>query len=158
MHSNEFSIACLVPANADDVNALGNLFHRYWTEDIGVPPGFDEGKYLASVQKRASEPGRWCLLAKDRASEPTGFSWFKIDQDERVGWGYILEFYVRPENRRQGLGRQLFEQSCKLLADSGVRQAWLTSDPSAEVFWLKCGFQFTGEAGDNGHKIMIAML
>jgi len=31
-----------------------------------------------------------------------------IDQEERPGWKYILEFYVIPPLRRQGLGRRLF--------------------------------------------------
>ena len=154
MLSNEFSITRVDAANPCDVSGLGSLLHPYW-EEIGVPPGFDEAKYLASVVRRMNEPGRWCLIARDGAGEPVGFSWFKIDRDERVGWGYIMEFYVRPERRKRGLGRCLFEESCKLLVDSGVEQAWLTSSPAAEIFWQKCGFQFTGEIGENSKNIMI---
>lgn len=158
MLNNEFDVVCLNPSNADDVRGFRSLLRPHFDEVGGLSPRYDEGKYVASVLKRMLEPGRWCLLAKNCANETTGFSWFKIDRDERVGWGFILEFYVRPDSRRKGLGRHLVEQSCKLLADSGVRQVWLSSNPPAEVFWQKCGFQFTGEIAENGKRIMMITL
>lgn len=44
-----------------------------------------------------------------------GFLYGKIDQEEhkgfiKPGYGYIMEFYVKPEYRRMGYGRMMFRR------------------------------------------------
>ncbi|RLF93439.1 hypothetical protein DRN45_05410 [Thermococci archaeon] len=34
---------------------------------------------------------------------------------ERPGWGFILEFYIVPDKRRQGWGRRLFNYVVNIL-------------------------------------------
>jgi GNAT superfamily N-acetyltransferase len=157
MLSDEFDVFILWPSNMHNLCGLSSLFLPYFRE-IDSLADFDEAKYLASVLKRIHEPGRWLLFAQSKTGKPSGFSFFKIDRDERIGWGYIMEFYVRPEYRRQGLGRKLNEESCRLLSNSGVQKVWLTTCIPAESFWENCGFQFTGEVHENGKRTMAKIL
>jgi GNAT superfamily N-acetyltransferase len=152
-----FDVVRLDLGNADDVNALTSLLHAY-NREIGTPPGFDESKYLASVMKRMREPERWFFLARSPAKEPAGFSYFKIDREECTGWGYVLEFFVRPEHRLKGLGRHLLRRSCCVLAGAGVRKVWLTSNPGARRFWQACGFVSTGSIHGNSQEILVRTL
>jgi len=31
----------------------------------------------------------------------------KVDTTDRPSWGWMMEFYIRPEHRRRGYGRRL---------------------------------------------------
>ncbi len=154
MLSNEFDVVCLSPSDPREVDGFASLLSPYFKE-IDPLEDFDETRYLASVLRRLPEPGRWCLFARTRTAEPAGFSYFKIDRNERIGLGCILELYVRPQSRRQGLGRRLVEQSCRLLADAGIQQVWLTCCDDAGAFWQRCGFRSTGEICRNGLPVMV---
>lgn len=159
MVHNEFNLDCLDLTDADAITGMRSLFHQYHAE-IGTPPGFDENKYIESVLRRLrQEPDcRWFLMARDSTGAPAGFCFFKIDKDERQGWGYIMEFFVLPGNRRKGLGRLLLQLSLKRMGESGVKQVWLSSAFLAEAFWQACGFDFTGETYENGKKVMTRAL
>lgn len=75
-----------------------------------------------------------------------GFLYGKIDHTEhkgfiKPGYGYIMEFYVKPEYRRQGYGRAMFFHLEKLFAHNGVKRMYLTSDPITGIpFWKSMGF------------------
>jgi len=73
-----------------------------------------------------------------------GFSIYQIDHPEsdwckRPGWGFIREFYIRPESRRKGLGHAMAAHVVAALKDMGTAQVYLTSD-NAVAFWQHCGF------------------
>ncbi|MGB9760574.1 MAG: GNAT family N-acetyltransferase [Thermoproteota archaeon] len=53
-------------------------------------------------------------------NEPAGFAHFKINRDERLSWGFILEFYIVPAKRRMGLGRKFFDVIADILQAKGV--------------------------------------
>jgi len=74
----------------------------------------------------------------------TGFVIYQIDEPEsdwckRPGWGFIREFYIRPESRRKGLGHAMAAHVVAALKDMGTAQVYLTSD-NAVAFWQHCGF------------------
>lgn len=151
---NRFCIELIVLTYDRSRAEFEELFRQYHRE-IGVDPGVNEEKFLASVLRWLREPERWLLMARDHSDRPCGFSYFKVDRDDRPGWGYILEFFVRPEHRKKGLGRRLCDQSCSTLREVGVRLIWLTSNSHAEEFWRKCGFNFNGETGQNEQRVMV---
>ena len=89
-----------------------------------------------------------------------GFLYGKIDHPDhkgyiRVGDGYIMEFYVLPEDRRKGYGRRMYARLEGLLREDGAKGFYLTADPvTGRPFWLSMGYLPTGERSpDNGVEI-----
>lgn len=112
--------------------------------------------FLRSMLSRQGELDRWLTLFM-WGNECVGFAHFKVDRDEKPGWGYILEYYVVPRRRRQGLGKRYLSLVLNVLRIAGCRNVWLTSHPMAEAFWGACGFTGTGEL-ERGKKIMARSL
>jgi GNAT superfamily N-acetyltransferase len=117
------------------------------------------GKFIQSIIEKLREPDRWLLLLKHK-NEYSGFAHFKIDKEERRGWGFILEFYIVPNKRRMGLGRRFFSFITDILRSEGVKDVWLLcNSPVAESFWRSLRFKVTGELDkETGHKIMAKSL
>ena len=82
---------------------------------------------------------------------PIGFLYGKIDHEEhkgfiKPGYGYIMEFYVKPEYRRKGYGKMMFRRLERLLRIDGAERMYLTADPvTGKPFWEALGFQNTME-------------
>lgn len=80
-----------------------------------------------------------------------GFLYGKVDHKGHKGfikpeYGYIMEFYVKPEYRRKGYGRAMFERFESLFAKHGTYKMYLTADPvTGEPFWKAMGFKATGD-------------
>ena len=88
------------------------------------------------------------------------FLYGKIDHPDhksyiKVGYGYIMEFYVLPEFRRKGYGKQMYSHLENLLIIDGAKGLYLTSDPiTGKPFWLACGYKSTGEySSENNQEI-----
>lgn len=82
------------------------------------------------------------LCLADNAA--AGFAIYQIDAPEsdwckRPGWGFIREFYIRPESRGKGFGRAMAAHAVAALKDMGTAQVYLISDDAA-AFWQRCGF------------------
>ena len=79
---------------------------------------------------------------------PIGFLYGKVDHENhtRSGFGYIMEFYIKPELRRSGYGRAMFQRLEQLFSDDGVKMMYLTADPvTGKPFWEAIGFVNTME-------------
>lgn len=80
-----------------------------------------------------------------------GFLYCKTDRKHhkgfiKPGYGYIMEFYVKPEYRRLGFGTAMFEHIEFLFALHEVKNMWLTADPVTGIpFWKTIGFESSGE-------------
>jgi GNAT superfamily N-acetyltransferase len=80
-----------------------------------------------------------------------GFHYCKVDHIGHKGfikpeYGYIMEFYVKPEFRRQGYGRMIFNREEALFASHGVKRMYLNADPVTGLpFWIAVGFVGSGE-------------
>lgn len=80
-----------------------------------------------------------------------GFLYGKIDRPEhngfiKVGYGYIMEFFVLPEHRRNGYGKEMFLHLEKLFKQDGAKRMYLTSASiTGNPFWESLGFVNTGE-------------
>lgn len=87
-----------------------------------------------------------------------GFLYGKIDHSEhrgyiKVGYGYIMEFYVIPEYRRMGYGKQTYAHLEELLKNDGAKRLYLTSDPvTGKPFWKSLGFVCTGEKSPENNQ------
>ena len=82
---------------------------------------------------------------------PIGFLYGRVDHENhkenvRLGYGYIMEYYVKPELRRKGYGKAMLEHLEQLFYDDGVKMMYLTADPvTGKPFWEKMGFVNTLE-------------
>lgn len=84
------------------------------------------------IEKQFDSAG--CLRLCYSESSVIGFLYGKIDQPDdkgfkKPGFGYIMEFYVLPEHRRNGYGRQMFSHLEDYFKANRVKQMYLTADP-----------------------------
>lgn len=87
-----------------------------------------------------------------------GFLYGKIDRPEhrgfiKVGYGYIMEFFVLPDYRRKGYGKRMYEHLENLLKADGAKKLYLTSDPvTGKPFWEALGFTYTSEKSPENNQ------
>lgn len=107
-------------------------------------------KFIASIVSMSEDKDRFvelCYLGEDLI----GFAYGKIDREGHrgyvhPGWGYVMEFYVKSEYRRNGYGRENYKHRENIFKTNGVSNIWLTADPVAgEPFWSAIGFTNSGE-------------
>ena len=51
-----------------------------------------------------------------------GYTWFKIDNDERVGSCWLYDIYVKENFRRQGIATKLFDHMENYLKEKNIKQ------------------------------------
>lgn len=91
-----------------------------------------------------------------------GFAFYAVDLGGikniiEPGFGYIMEFYVLPQYRRQGYGKKIFEHIEKTFFSHGTKCMYLTPQKvSGEPFWSSLGFMDSGKIDpDNQMPIYI---
>lgn len=114
------------------------------------PPEKTIKRFISSIADMSENTDRFvelCYLDKVLI----GFAYGKIDREEhrgyvRPGWGYVMEFYVKPEYRRNGYGKEIYKHLENTFKSNGVSNIWLTADPiTGEPFWNAVGFTNSGE-------------
>lgn len=133
---------------------LENIMLPYCRElDLNVSREISEEtlkKFIASIVSMSEDKDRFvelCYLDE----ELIGFAYGKIDREEHRGyvrpdWGYVMEFYVKPEYRRKGYGKEIYKHLENLFKSNGISNIWLTADPvTGEPFWSAVGFTNSGE-------------
>lgn len=97
--------------------------------------------------------------------QPIGFYHAKVDHLGHKGYikpeyGFIMEFYIIPEQRRKGLGCFMYQRMISHLMNHGVKKIYLTTDPvTGKPFWEKLGFISNGEMSpDNDQEILEAKI
>ncbi len=107
-------------------------------------------KWMASIIRLQGEKDRILDLCY-ADGEPIGLLYGRVDKETEMGcfrenWGYVMEFYVKPEYRRKGIGREMFERMREWYGKRGVLGYYLTADPiTGEPFWEALGFKRTRE-------------
>jgi len=127
---------------------------REYVKELDAHDGGDTSaildKWIESIIRMQGDSDRHlelCYIGDDLI----GFLYEKVDHPEhrgykKIGYGYIMEFYVKPEYRRCGYGRTMFERLQKLFRLDGADRMYLTSDPvTGKPFWESMGFARTGE-------------
>ncbi|EQB86800.1 GNAT superfamily N-acetyltransferase [Clostridium punense] len=138
------------PDSCMDFMRLGYEYMREVASDCSLQI---HEKFLNSILNKQGENNRWLALLKvDNVS--VGFIHAKIDKDERVDWGYIMEFYIDPSYRRNGLGTHLYNFAKQKFIFCGVKNLWLTANKiTGEPFWFSIGFKDTGKL-ENELKVL----
>ena len=107
-------------------------------------------KFIASIVNISEDKDRFVELCYI-GEYLIGFAYGKIDREDhrgyvRPGWGYVMEFYVKPEYRRIGYGGEIYKHLEAMFKSNGVSNIWLTADPiTGEPFWSAVGFTNSGE-------------
>lgn len=134
---------------------LASAFLKMGEDYMSSEPPELRGRFLRSMVDLQAEEERWLYLLRVDSGF-IGFVHMKVDTSDRPGWGWMMEFYIRPEHRRRGHGRKLYERSEGILVDRGIRDIWLTSNPEAISFWRAVGYTETGEKAEfNDYQVMV---
>jgi GNAT superfamily N-acetyltransferase len=136
---------------SDPLAPVFRMFAESYLNEIGESE-LGEGSIEETVLLQ-KEPRRWLFIA-EVDGEYAGFVHAKIDDDDRPGWGYVIEFYIAPKFRRHGLGHVMWEHIHATLLASGVKLIWLSAVKKAEKFWGEQGFVETGLV-EYGEKILM---
>ena len=93
---------------------------------------------------------------------PVGIAMFAIDTGTvygllEAGYGTVMGFFIKPEHRRKGLGREFFCHIEEILRKDGAPKIYLTPDGvTGEPFWKAVGFTDSGKIDpDNKMPIYI---
>lgn len=89
-----------------------------------------------------------------------GFLYGKIDHVGHLGYiqpeqGYIMEFYVVPDERRKGYGKQMAQRIEALFAGHGAVRMYLTSSETGKAFWHAMGFEPTGRIMPHNGQVIL---
>lgn len=116
-------------------------------------------KWTNRIIERQSEYG-WHLNLCYSDGTVAGFLFGRIDIPEdkgftKAGLGCIVEFYVIPEFRGKGCGREMFLYLQAMFRKDGAKKIYLAADPvTGRPFWEAMGFIRTGEiSSENGQAI-----
>lgn len=92
--------------------------------------------------------------------EIIGLTMFAIDLGTvygllEKGYGTIMGFYIKPEYRRQGYGREMFLHIENVLKRDGAPKIYLTPDGvTGEPFWTALGFENSGNLDPDNKKFI----
>lgn len=122
---------------------------------FGTDEGFaDEGEYLDWVKARSSEfPDGFVIVWEDEI--PIGQIELTIREYEGKTIGYINLYYLIPEKRGLGLGKELHEYALKLFRIHGVSEYHLRVSPTNQYalsFYYKNGMKKIGS--EHGGKVI----
>ncbi|MDD5190706.1 MAG: GNAT family N-acetyltransferase, partial [Dehalococcoidales bacterium] len=63
-----------------------------------------------------------------------------------LGYGFIMGYYISPNYRRRGFGREMFAHILQVFRAHGAEFIYLSPDPvTGEPFWSAMGFKNTGK-------------
>lgn len=116
-------------------------------------------KWTDRIIEKQSEHGKYLNLCYSDGTV-VGFLFGRIDPPDDKGFfkegrGCVVEFYVLPEHRRKGYGKEMFLHLQDMFRHDGAKAIYLTADPiTGKPFWEALGFIGTGEISpENGQEI-----
>ena len=137
------------------------MFLEYFIVDIGVK--YDKEKLRENLIKKTIlkqyEEGLIFIDMVKNQGDLLGFIIYQIDREEsdwkeRLGDGFIREFYIKREFRKQGLGSRLLNHAEQKLKDMGAREVYLTSkeDEGVKAFYQRNGYNTDHSRSSNGNE------
>lgn len=143
-----------------------NLASKMWIDfnhEIDLHDGITEtdDEILADLRRRIAIQGNRSDMHFEvtfLGSEIIGISMFAIDLGTvygllEKGYGTIMGFYIKPEYRRKGYGKEMYEHIETLLKHDGAPKIYLTPDGvTGEPFWTALGFENSGKIDPDNEK------
>ena len=149
----------IIDYNRDKHPQFVDMLVAYFDElQSDIPEHIARGRLLDLIHTLQKQSIVHIGLCMDK-QEPIGFTIYQIDCPEsdwckRPGWGFIREFYISPEHRNKGYGRQLAAYSEAELQRLGAKQLYVTAE-NCIVFWERCGYVNTHTRCSNDLFIMV---
>ena len=150
----QLKFLCVTQDNSQlcaDFSALMFPYSEELDEDLDEKlPAEILQKWIDSILRMQGDSDRHLELCYD-GDALIGFLYGKVDHPEhrgyiKPGYGYIMEFYVRPEYRRKGYGTKLYQRMEELFRNDGTSRLYLTTGTKTGIpFWRAMGFSPTGE-------------
>lgn len=109
------------------------------------------------IRIQGTQYGMHFELCYQENGELAGFAFYAVDHGGiegilEAGLGYIMEYYVRPEYRRQGYASMMYEHVETTLKQDGVQKLYLTPDSTNGVpFWREMGYEDCGKIDPDNH-------
>ena len=140
--------------NAENCKVFESLMYEYIDEmnehsERPLPKEFQQ-KWINSIIAMQGSTDRHLELCYV-GEMPIGFLYGKIDHEDhkgfiKPGYGYIMEFYVKPDHRRKGYGKMIFKRLERLFHIDSAEMMYLTADPvTGKPFWEAMGFNNINE-------------
>jgi len=120
-----------------------DTFHRALVHGSDTPPE----QFMDFVTRRLGDETMLLLLGLV-GDTPVGYglAFDVVEHPFMPEWqrsGYITQFFVTPEYRRQGVGQMMFDHIVQWLASRDVTEVLLNvsvDNPAGDLFWRKQGF------------------
>ncbi|SJZ74340.1 GNAT family N-acetyltransferase [Consotaella salsifontis] len=144
------------PMRADEFPAYLSYFIADYAAEIAANFGLSaEASSIKASEEIAAnlpdgvstpEASLICLtLADDAREQLVGYLWYSAKSDDRSA--FVYDFYIRPEYRGQGLGRQALALLETELTQAGIEQIRLrvaADNDGAKRLYENTGFRVTG--------------
>lgn len=138
-----------------------NMFLDYFIIDYGVK--YDSDKLRESLVNKTIikqfEAGIILIDIIKENNNTLGFIIYQIDKEnsdwkERLGSGFIREFYIKKEFRQKGLGSMLLNNAELNLKKLGAKEVYLTSSEKVYVkkFYESNGYKPCQKRAKNGEE------
>ncbi|MDD4493763.1 MAG: GNAT family N-acetyltransferase [Eubacteriales bacterium] len=161
---NEFRFIQVQQDNSQHYEVFKNLMFPYNREldenKLGSEPTSDEFilKFTQSCINMQGTHDRHLELAFVD-NEPIGFLYGKVDHEhhrghKKIGYGYVMEFYIKPEHRRKGYGRIMLRRLEQHFSGHGIKRMYLNTGASGEAFWKAMGFKPTDEIQPHNNMLI----
>ena len=120
-----------------------------------------EGEIITDLKRRIAIQGKRADMQFELVylgEEPVGIAMFAIDLGTvygllEKGYGTTMGFYIRPEYRGKGYGRQLWEHAEAVLRGDGATKFYVCPDMVTGIpFWEKMGFSDSGKIDPDDKK------
>lgn len=116
------------------------MFKEYFAE-IGVNVKDWEGLW----EEMNTQNGGNSAYIRTYKNEPVGFIQFTAITMEswflKESWGFIREFWIAKDFRRQGHGTELLSLAEKYFKDEGIHRIVLTAEANEQQFYLNRGYK-----------------
>lgn len=120
-----------------------DMFKRYFSE-----LGMDIKDWNGLFEEMNTRNGGNCAYIRVCGDNPIGFIQFTAISLEnwflKERLGFIREFWVQKELRRQGHGSALCSLAEKYFFDNGIRRIVLTAEEKEKEFYFKRGYRVCG--------------
>lgn len=129
-----------------ELDSVVELMGLYYSEDLGYTLPAEQAR--ATLQALANSPATGALYVAEAPSAPGPLAGYALVirylSNEYGGFvGYLDEFFLRPEARRQGHGSRLLTGLIDVAANSGLTALWLEAEPhnqAAQRLYARHGF------------------
>ena len=144
-----------------DYEEFRKMFLDYFIFDCGVE--YDKNKLREGLINRTIlhqfEKGLIYIDVAKKKDTVLGFIIYQVDQEdsdwkERIGSGFIREFYIKKRFRNQGIGSELLQHAEQVLKNLGASEVYLTSSEKDYVkkFYKKHGYTTDHNRAKNGKE------